>query len=123
MKMISPPPELMTEVAQQLLASAEQLGLPVTAVETTSSAEFGNGFMVPAAVFDHWFLRRGEAAGMKASDPAAPEPGVFPEPLGPQVPLVDEIPAAEVTGDEVPEVPEPPKRRSRGVAKTTEGEA
>lgn len=123
MKLISPPAELMTVVAQQLLASAEALGLRPEVVATTTGAEFGYGFTVPAVVFDHWFLGRGEAAGIKV--PAAePEPEVFLEPQGPEVPLEEEFPAVEVTVDGAPEVPEDkPKRRSRGVAKTTDEEA
>lgn len=64
MPLVSPPPELLTEVAQGLLASAAALGHPVGVVATTSGALFGNGFVVPQDVFDHWFLSRGEAKGI-----------------------------------------------------------
>lgn len=61
MPVVSPPPELLTEVAQGLLASAAALGAPPEVVATTTGALFGNGFVVPQDVFDHWFLTRGEA--------------------------------------------------------------
>jgi hypothetical protein len=100
MKLISPPGALLTEVAGQLLESAQALGLAPEVVETTTGAEFGYGFTVPDDVFDHWFLRRGEAR-----NPQPPsEPVVFPEPVAPVV--------AE---------PRVPARKSRGVKPVTEG--
>lgn len=121
MRMISPPAELMTEVARQLLATAETLGHRPEVVATTTGAEFGYGFTVPDDVFDHWFLSRGEGAAA----PVAVVPEEFLEPLGPEVPLEEEIPVTVAEeADEVPEVPEAaPRRRSRGVAKNTEEEA
>lgn len=99
MKLISPPGPLLTEVAGELLESAQALGLTPEVVETTTGAEFGYGFVVPDEVFDHWFLRRGEA---RTTAPSEPE--VFPEPV------------AEVVAE-----PEVPKKRSRGVKPVTEG--
>lgn len=100
MRLISPPGEHLTEVAGQLLESARLLGLQPGVVETTTGAEFGYGFTVPDDVFDHWFLRRGEASGAAA----APV-----EEFSPEV-VVPEVPEAEV-----------PRKKTRGVKPVTEG--
>lgn len=110
MKLISPPGVLLTEVAGQLLESAQALGLAPEVVETTTGAEFGYGFTVPDDVFDHWFLRRGEAAGMTTE--------TVPGPQGPVVPPEAEFP--EQLTEPVAE--EKPRVRKRGVKATTEGE-
>src|SRR5688572_9552792 len=55
MPTISPPAELLAEVATGLLASATELGHSPDVVATTSGALFGYGFVVPQDVFDHWF--------------------------------------------------------------------
>jgi hypothetical protein len=123
MRTISPPAELMTEVAGQLLAAAEKLGHRPEVVATTTGAEFGYGFVVPTDVFDEWFLNRGRHI-LLAPETVAALDEAFLGPQGPEVPFEEEFPVTEVPEDEVPEVPdEKPKRRSRGVAKTTEGEA
>lgn len=120
MRIISPPAELMAEVARELLATAEALGHRPEVVATTTGAEFGYGFVVPVDVFDEWFLNRGRHV-LLAPETVAALDEAFLEPQGPEIPLEEEIP---VTPDEVPEVPETsPRRRSRGVAKTTDKEA
>lgn len=70
MPVVSPPPDKLTGVAQGLLASAAALGRSPDVVATTSGALFGNGFVVPQDVFDHWFAGLGEA---KAEEPEAIE--------------------------------------------------
>ena len=139
MRTVSPPGELLTEVAQGLLGAAERLGLPATVVATTTSAQFGYGCVVPDEVFDAWFLTRGEAGGapvrtvelptfpgvtedlehLAALDPGGtPEESETPEvPEEPEVPETPEVP-------EVPEVPEEsaPKPRKRGTAKAATDE-
>jgi hypothetical protein len=99
-------------------------------VATTTGAEFGYGFTVPDDLFDHWFLGRGETAGTLAAVEPEPEAEVFLEPLGPEVPLEEELPVTsevpevpELGAPEVPKVPEAavPAKRKRGV-KAAEGE-
>ena len=78
MPLVSPPPELLTEVAQGLLASAAALGRNPDVVATTTGAIFGNGFVVPQDVFDHWFLGRGEANGVMVEAPVVAEKAPVP---------------------------------------------
>jgi hypothetical protein len=80
MKTISPPGSLMTEVAGQLLVSAEALGYPADVVATTSGAEFGYGFTVPDDVFDHWFLSRREPGTVDPKDLETAEAVILVEP-------------------------------------------
>ena len=67
------PADQATEVAQKLLAAAEELGLPASVVQTTSSGLFGLSFLVPDEVFDHM------VGAVKE-----PEPEVEPEPERPK---------------------------------------
>ena len=97
MKTISPPGELLAEVARELLGHAEKLGHQASVVETTTGAEFGYGFVVPDDVFEAWFTSRGEARAMATAelptesggteDLELQEPEATPEPVAePEVP-------------------------------------
>lgn len=97
MAIVAAPPEHITRVAGELLASAAALGYPVTAVATTSDSPLGIGFLVPDAVHEHW-LKNHNADPAKAKETPAPvaephgDPAPEPKPRGkrgPAKPVTD----------------------------------
>lgn len=72
------PTEEATQMAQKLLAAAEELGLPASVVQTTSSGVFGLSFVVPDVVLDQ--VIKNEVGDVEVGDP---EPEVE-EPVKPK---------------------------------------
>jgi hypothetical protein len=76
MAVVHVPPSEATEVAQQLLRAAADLGLdPTTTVKTSTDGFFGLSFVVPDEVYDRaGFNRIADAAPAKEPQEPAPKP-------------------------------------------------
>lgn len=113
MALLSPPPELMTAVAQKLIAAALDLGQPATVVATTSDGPLGLGFLVPDDVYEHYLDTHVTLVRADTGMPREPAPDV-------EVPDPDTEEKASDT-EEIPPVPEEkPRRGPRGTRKTEE---
>lgn len=98
MAVVHVPPGEATPVARDLLAAAQELGLPPQVVRTASDGLFGFSFIVPDEVYDR-MLRAQEEVSEPASGWGADEP--------------------EEDGEEEPQEPEAPVKRKPGRPRKT----
>lgn len=96
MAIIAAPPEHMTRVAGELLASAAALGLAASTVATTSDSPLGIGFLVPDTLHEYWMKHFNASSASPEPEPEDTEPHGTPAPepkprgkRGPSKPVTD----------------------------------